>query len=51
MQCGGVAGYTFKKIHNEQTVELGEKDLYEARCRTCFNTGMAMIKEQIKMDL
>ncbi|MFT5512405.1 MAG: thymidine kinase [Bacteroidia bacterium] len=51
MQCGGVAGYTFKKIHNEQTVELGEKDLYEARCRTCFNSGMAMIKEQIRMDL
>lgn len=51
MQCGGVAGYTFKKVHNEQTVELGEKDLYEARCRTCFNEGMAIIREQIKMDL
>ncbi|MFT5725048.1 MAG: thymidine kinase [Bacteroidia bacterium] len=51
MQCGGVAGYTFKKIHNEQTVELGEKDLYEARCRTCFNDGMAVIREQIRMDL
>lgn len=50
MQCGGVAGYTFKKIHNEQTVELGEKDLYEARCRTCFNEGMAVIREQLKMD-
>lgn len=51
MQCGGVAGYTFKKVHNEQTVELGEKDLYEARCRTCFNEGMAIIREQIKMDI
>lgn len=51
MQCGGVAGYTFKKVHNEQTVELGEKDLYEARCRTCFNEGMAVIREQIKMDI
>jgi thymidine kinase len=51
MLCGGVAGYTFKKIHNEQTVELGEKDLYEARCRTCFNEGMAVIRKQIKMDL
>lgn len=51
MQCGGVAGYTFKKVHNDQTVELGEKDLYEARCRTCFNDGMAIIRDQIKMDI
>ncbi len=51
MKCGGVAGYTFKKIDNDQTVELGEKELYEARCRTCFNEGMAIIREQLKMDL
>jgi thymidine kinase len=51
MKCGGIAGYTFKKIHNDQTVELGEKNLYEARCRTCFNQGMAVIKEQLPMDL
>lgn len=51
MQCGGVAGYTFKKIQNDQTVELGEKDLYEARCRTCFQEGMAMLRDQLKMDL
>ncbi|MCB9261118.1 MAG: thymidine kinase [Flavobacteriales bacterium] len=51
MKCGDVASYTFKKIHNDQTVELGERELYEARCRSCYDEGMATIKEQIKMDL
>jgi thymidine kinase len=51
MKCGNVASYTFKKVRNDQTVELGERDLYEARCRSCFNQGMAMLKEQITMDI
>jgi len=51
IQCGDIASHTFKKIDNEQTVELGERDLYEARCRNCFNEGMALIKSQIKLDL
>ncbi len=51
MKCGNVASYTFKRIRNDQTVELGERDLYEARCRSCFNEGMAMAREQISMDL
>ncbi|MBI1307329.1 MAG: thymidine kinase [Bacteroidetes bacterium] len=51
MKCGKLAAFTFKKIQNDQTVELGERELYEARCRPCFEEGMAMIKEQLKMDL
>lgn len=51
MKCGDIASYTFKKVQNDQTVELGEQDLYEARCRTCFNEGMAIIRQQLKMDL
>lgn len=51
MSCGDLASYTFKKVLNDQTVELGEKELYEARCRSCFNEGMALLKDQIKMDL
>ncbi len=51
MRCGNLATYTFKKIHNDQTVEIGEQDLYEARCRSCFNDGLAESKEQVKMDL
>lgn len=30
--CGQPAGKTFKKISNGQQVELGQNDLYEARC-------------------
>jgi thymidine kinase len=51
MSCGDLASYTFKKVLNDQTVELGEKELYEARCRSCFNEGMALLKDQIKIDL
>lgn len=51
MKCGHVAGFTFKKVQNDQTVEIGESELYEARCRKCFNDGMKTIREQIKMDL
>jgi thymidine kinase len=51
MKCGNIATYTFKKVHNDQTVELGEKDLYEARCRSCFVEGLATSRDQLKMDL
>lgn len=51
MNCGGIAGYTFKKVLNDQTVELGEKELYEARCRSCFNEGMALLKDQMRLNL
>ena len=51
MRCGSLASFTFKKIHNDQTVELGEQELYEARCRKCFREGLATNREQLKMDL
>lgn len=51
MNCGDIASHTFKKVMNEQLVELGEKELYEARCRRCFNEGMALLKDQIKLKL
>ncbi|MCB9246988.1 MAG: thymidine kinase [Flavobacteriales bacterium] len=49
MQCGDIASHTYKKIINEQTVELGERDLYEARCRNCFNEGMSWQRDQMKL--
>lgn len=36
MQCGANASYTYRKIPNEDKVMLGEKDVYEARCRRCY---------------
>lgn len=36
MQCGNIASYSYRKISNEATVLLGEKNEYEPRCRSCF---------------
>lgn len=36
MQCGHLATHSFRKQTIEGQVVLGEKDLYEARCRSCY---------------
>lgn len=36
MKCGGVASYSFRLTDSKNKVVLGEKDAYEARCRTCY---------------
>ena len=36
VQCGSIATHSFRKTQNESQVLLGEKDLYEPRCRDCF---------------
>ena len=36
VQCGNIANYSYRKIPNEDKVMLGEKDVYEPRCRKCF---------------
>ena len=33
--CGNIANISFRKSVNPAQVLLGEKDIYEARCRTC----------------
>jgi thymidine kinase len=37
MQCGGAASYSFRISNNTDQVVIGEKDHYEARCRSCFH--------------
>lgn len=37
MLCGNIANYSYRKIPNEDQVMLGAKDVYEPRCRTCYN--------------
>lgn len=39
MVCGEIAHYSYRKIHSESQVMLGEADSYEARCRKCFNSA------------
>lgn len=36
MKCGSVASYSHRRTKSKQTIVLGEKDIYEALCRSCF---------------
>jgi len=49
MVCGEVATRSFKKTNSSLTFELGETNLYEARCRRCFEMGIA--ERDIQIDL
>jgi len=37
--CGNLAVYSYRFSQQGETVEVGEKDLYEPRCRTCYEMG------------
>jgi len=37
MQCGNLAQYSHRLTKTQKLVELGEKDVYEPLCRSCFN--------------
>ncbi len=37
MQCGNLAQYSHRTIQGEDLVVLGETDIYEPLCRSCFN--------------
>ena len=37
--CGNLATHTYRLTADPETVVLGEKDIYEARCRHCYNLG------------
>jgi thymidine kinase len=36
MVCGNIANYSYRKTLQEEQVVLGEKNIYEPRCRVCF---------------
>jgi thymidine kinase len=39
--CGSVASFSYRLVPSKEKVLLGETESYEARCRRCFNEGMA----------
>ena len=41
MKCGNVASYSHRRTKSRQTIVLGEKDIYEALCRSCFIEALA----------
>ena len=36
VRCGHIANYSYRKIPIDDQVVLGEKEMYEPRCRKCF---------------
>ncbi|MBK6890949.1 MAG: thymidine kinase [Sphingobacteriales bacterium] len=40
MLCGNLASHSFRKTNSESLIVIGEKDLYEPRCRICYHKGM-----------
>ncbi len=41
MVCGDIASHSYRHHKGDSLVMLGEKDVYEPRCRQCFEEGMA----------
>lgn len=37
--CGNLATHSYRLVADDATVVLGEKELYEARCRRCYGMG------------
>ena len=40
MRCGNLAQYSFRKSEETQVVLLGEKNMYEPLCRSCYNAAL-----------
>jgi thymidine kinase len=40
MRCGNLAQYSHRKSQDAQVVLLGEKDIYEPLCRSCYNKAL-----------
>lgn len=39
MQCGNIANYSYRKTGNTALLQIGNKDIYEPRCRSCYEKG------------
>jgi len=48
MRCGNLANHSHRIVAGERLVMLGEKDAYEALCRSCFNKEMKIKSSDIK---
>lgn len=40
VRCGNLANYSYRKIKDDKIVMLGEKDIYEPICRSCYIKSM-----------
>ena len=49
MRCGNIANFSYRKIPSEERIMLGEKDVYEPRCRRCYHLGAAADDQKISV--
>lgn len=42
VHCGNIANMSYRKTNQESQVVIGELDIYEPRCRVCFEKGDAI---------
>jgi thymidine kinase len=40
VRCGNLANYSYRKVKDDKIVMLGEKDIYEPICRSCYIKSM-----------
>jgi len=40
VRCGNLANYSHRKTKEEKVVVLGEKDIYEPLCRSCYKKAV-----------
>lgn len=46
VKCGNLANHSHRLSSSKKLVVLGEKDVYEPLCRSCFNKAMAEEKSE-----
>lgn len=40
--CGGLASRTQRLVNSTARVQVGASDIYEARCRACFDPSLSV---------
>ncbi|MHC1733278.1 MAG: thymidine kinase [Bacteroidales bacterium] len=40
VRCGNLANYSYRKTKSDKVVVLGEKDIYEPLCRSCYKKSV-----------
>ncbi len=48
--CGNLATHSYRKTVESSKVLLGEKETYEARCRTCYQMGNILELRPVKKE-
>ena len=50
IRCGAPASRTQRLVESKERVVVGAAGLYEARCRRCFEPGIASVEEELPLN-